>query len=294
MKPWLVAVIAVLALGGARVAREVAADHPDATSEPYAPSAAAAPIVTLGYREAAVDLLWIRFRGYFGGWEATARGIASLVDAIIALDPRFQPIYEHGARALTIPEMVEGVQNATYLHAIEILERGMTEFPDDWKLPELAGEIYTQDLKTDDPAERRAWDEKGVLLIESAMRKPGAPPGEATWAATMRTKLGQHARAVDGLREMILITSDPDAREKLIDRLARLEHADATAIAAEMFETKQKFEVAWHRDRPTLPPSMYILLGPRPRPGFDMAELATGGRDVVGSQDVVEKLEPLD
>lgn len=292
MRSWLVVLIAVVALGTARVAREAVADRPDAVGEPYAPSAAAAPIVTLGYREAAADLLWIRFRGYFGGWQATSNGIAGLVDAIVALDPKFHPIYEHGARALSMPDVVEDVKQASYLHAIEVLDRGMTEFPDDWKLPELAGQIYTQDLVTSDPAQRRAWNEKGVLLVESAIRKPGAPIGEATWAATMRTKLGQRERAVEGLREMILITSDAQARKKLIDKLAKLEDADATAIAAELYETKHKFEAAWQRDRPTVPPSIYILLGPQLSPGFDLATLATGGHDIVGSEDV-PSVEPL-
>jgi hypothetical protein len=38
---------------------------------------------------------------------------------------------------------------------------------------------------------------------------------------------------------------------------------------------------------------MYILLGPRTQPGFDMTSLATGGRDLVTTAPP-EKLEPLD
>jgi hypothetical protein len=36
---------------------------------------------------------------------------------------------------------------------------------------------------------------------------------------------------------------------------------------------------------------MYILLGPRIRPGFDMYDLATGGRDLI--QPTEQPLEPL-
>ena len=67
---------------------------------------------------------------------------------------------------------------ASYLRALAVLEKGITIFPDDWKLPYLAGEIYTQDLQTTDPAQRRAWDERGTLLTESAIRKPKAPVEE--------------------------------------------------------------------------------------------------------------------
>jgi hypothetical protein len=38
---------------------------------------------------------------------------------------------------------------------------------------------------------------------------------------------------------------------------------------------------------------MYVLLGPRPADTFSLADLATGGHDLVGAQEP-ERLEPLD
>ncbi len=166
--------------------------------------------------------------------------------------------------------------------------------PTIWRIPDLAGQIYTQDLETDDPAQRRAWDEKGTLLVESAIRKPGASSYAATWAATMRTKLGEHDRAVQGLREMILITPDVDARKRMIEKLAKLEDSDQQELAAELYGGAQRrFMESWKRDRPTLPPTIYVLLGARPSPGFDLGDLATGGADLVGSEPI-ETLEPLE
>ena len=292
VKPIAGIAIALAALGGARVAREAAGSHEDVVDEPYAPSPSAAPIVCLGYREVFADLLWIRLTGYFGGRSSTANGVASLAEATVALDPRYRRVYEYGANAMTIAH--DGVDQSTYHRAIALLEQGRAEFPDDWKIPFLAGEIYTQDLQTNDPAQRRAWDERGTLLTESAIRKPGAPVEAATWAAFMRTKLGQHDRAVQGLREMLLVTSDTSARQRLIDKLAELESSDAAEIAAETEEQRRQFESAWQHDRPTISPSMYVLLGPRLVPGFDMGDLATGGADLVGSAPVVEKLEPIE
>jgi hypothetical protein len=289
----LAALLAVAALAGARVAREAAAtSRPhDVRDEPYAPSPTAAPIVALGYRELAADVLWVRLRGYFGDSDATAPGIEGVVDAIVSLDPRYHWVYEFGARAMTMAQY--GVTQETYLHALAVLDRGMTEFPDEWKLPDLAGEIYTQDLVTKDPAQRRAWDEKGVIMTEAAIRKPGAPPAAATWAATMRTKLGQQDRAIQNLREMILITSDPDARDRMIEKLAKMVDSNKDAVAGELGELRYRFVKAWQRNRPTLPPSMYVLLGPRPPQAFELVDLATGGRDLVGA-DMPEPLEPLD
>jgi hypothetical protein len=286
------AIVAVLALGGARIARQAAEDLAPRViaDEPYAPTPETAPLVTLGYRELFADLLFLRLKGYFGGRENTANGVAALVEAIVALDPEYRKTYEWGARAITLAG--RGVDNRAYLRAIAVLEAGARRFPDDWRLPYLAGEIYTQDLQTKDPAERRAWDERGTLLTESAIRKPNAPIETATWAATMRTRLGQHQRAVDGLREMLLTTSDEAARVRLLAKLADLEHGAASELAAELQEARHRFEAAWHAARPAVPASMYLLLGPPLSPRFDLADLATGGRDLVGTEDA-ERLEPV-
>jgi len=284
--------IAALALGAARIARDAAerAAPRRFADEPYAPAPATAPLVSLGYRELAADLLFLRLTGYFGGSENTTHGIAGLVEAIVALDPQDHRIYEWGARAITLAS--GAVDNAAYLRALAVLDTGAQQFPDDWKLPYLAGEIYTQDLRTTDPAQRRAWDERGTLLTESAIRKPNAPIEAATWAAKMRTKLGQHQRAVDGLREMLLVTEDDTARARLLTKLADLEHDSADELASELLEARHRFEAAWYGTRPAVPASMYLLLGAPLAPGFDLAELATGGRDLVGSQDA-ERLEPV-
>ncbi len=287
----LVTVAAVAAIGGARFAREAAGERADVAAEPYAPSPTSAPLVTLGFREVAADLLWIRLTGYFGGPDSTSNGVASLVEAIVALDPTYHRPYEYGARAITIA--LSGVDQTSYLRALKVLERGIAEFPADWKLPYLAGQIYTQDLVTDDPKLRREWDERGTLLTESAIRKPGAPQQAATWVAFMRTKLGQRDRALKDLRELLLVTRDDRARKNMIEKLATLEGSDSSEIAAEVFEQRKLFDSKWRHDRPAITPSMYILLGPRIVPGFDMTEIATGGRDLV-TVPPPEKLEPLE
>ncbi len=284
--PTVAAALALIA--AAQGARAVATDlragaELDAALEaPYAPSPAAAPFVSLGYRELAADLLLARVMPYLGGRRNTAEGIAGLCEAIVASDPQYRRIYEWCARAMTLART--GVDQRTRLRAIALLERGVREHPDDWRIPYTAGQMYLIDLETDDPAQRRAWDERGARLIEAAIRKPDAPAEAATTAAVLRTKLGQHQRAIDGLREMLLITSDDAARQRILDKLAELTHESSDELAAELLEARRRFEAAWRRDRPAVPASMYLLIGPRPAPGFDLRELATGGRDLVGEQ----------
>jgi hypothetical protein len=283
----------VLALVAARAVRELARDlrsKDPAIERPYAPSAAAAPLVSLGYREAMADALSLRLRGYFGGLTDDASGSADLAEAILALDPRYHRMYEYGARAITMADA--GVGNAATLRAIALLERGAREFPDDWKIPFLAGQLYALELESDDPAQRRVWDERGALLIEGAIRKPGASAESATFAAHLRTKLGQHEAAVAGLREMLLVTRDESARQRMITKLAQLEAQDADAIAAEVLDERKRFDVEWQRERPALPATMYVLVGPRPPAAFDLATLASGGRALLGSE-LEPRYEPL-
>jgi hypothetical protein len=155
-----------------------------------------------------------------------------------------------------------------------VLERGIVEFPDSYRLVELAGQIYIGDLETDDPAQRAEWDEKGAALLEHAVRMPNAPIGAAAQVAAIRTKLGQHERAVRDLRELILNADEGAARQRLIEKLAELEARDAAELEEELQFHAERFERAWKAALPEAPAAMYILLGDPPTPYIDFAELA--------------------
>jgi hypothetical protein len=284
MNAALTTAAAALLIAAAQGARVVARDlgTGKVIEEPFAPSPAAAPFVSLGYRELAADLLLARVMPYLGGRENTALGIAGLCEAIVASDPRHRMVYEWCARAMTLAR--RGVDQQIHLRAIALLERGVREFPDDWRIPYTAGQMYMLDLQSDDPARRRAWLDRGAQLIEAAIRKPNAPADAATTASYLRTRLGQHQRAIDGLREMLLITGDAGARKLILEELAELSNASADELAIELLDARRRFEAVWKRERPAVPPTMYLLIGPRPRPGFDLRDLATGGRDLIGEQ----------
>ncbi len=301
MHAGLVTLCALATLTGAQGARYLAnEERPPSSSEPFAPSREAAPFLSLGYRELAADLLFFRLVGYVGGREHTPDGVASLVEAVQAMDPRHKRIYEWGALAMMFSERLatqrsrgsEEVRNRTFLRAIALLERGERQFPDEYKFPKLAGEVYLVDLVTEDAAERRRWDEAGVALLDRAVRKPNAPASLGTWIAQLRTKLGQKERAKNELRELLLITDDEKARGELLEKLAELEGTDSAEVASEILEARKQFEAQWRADRPYMPASLYILIGPTPKPGFDPVDLATGGRELVGTE-LVAPVEPL-
>jgi hypothetical protein len=283
--------IALASFGGARAAREAIRTAAENNVEPpYAPSATAAPFVASGYRELAADLFFVRLLGYYGSATNDAESLATLAEAERALDPQFQRIYIVGAIAMQSAKT--GVDNSIHLRAIAHFEAGMRAFPDNWRFPSLAGQSYLVDLQTKDPVQRRAWDQKGTLLLETAARKPNAPAEAGLTAASIQSKMGQTERAVSNLKEMLLVTSDDRARAGILEQLAKVTNDNQDAIAAEILEASKRFDADWKAVRPALPASFYVLLGAPQGTTFDMEDLAIGGRAPM--IEPVERLEPLD
>ncbi|KAB2901484.1 MAG: hypothetical protein F9K40_08480 [Kofleriaceae bacterium] len=271
-------------------ANQTRANWPKSIDLPFAPSAGSAPYVSLGYREMLADMLWIRAIGYVGGDDDRAAGTRALVEAIVALDPRFERVYPFTGAALSA--LGTAPSEDDLLASIRILERGMEEFPDNCKLPLLAGQVYTVELESDDPEKVQRWQLEGARYLERAVRLQGCPKDVGTFVAHLRTKLGQREKAVRDLRELIAYTDNPKDRQALVDKLAELEERDAAAVAYELEIEKQRFENAWQATRPEVTPTMYLLLGPPLSPSFRLEDLAVD-RDLIGSEEPIEPLPPL-
>jgi hypothetical protein len=271
---YLALAAAFAALVGARLTRDELATQrarwPKVDQNPYAPSPATAPFVTLGYRELGADLLYVRTRVYLGGRD-TGAGLRGLVDAVVALDPHLEPIYEYAAR--TIGFVDDGATQDDMRWTAALLERGVREFPDSWKLTKLLGEVYVLDLETDDPAQRAAWNARGAELLERAIHMPGAPRNLGALIAQLRSQLGQHERAAEGLLELIRTTDNKQARDRLIAKYAQLQHVDAVRLADEERWMKERFDRAHQAALPEAPDEMYLLLGDPPKPYIDPADL---------------------
>lgn len=293
--PLVALLVALLLWGGARTlgahANQTRAGWPRTSDLPFAPSAAAAPYVTLGYRELAADLLWIRLVGYVGGDDDRAGGSRALIEAIVALDPTFEKAY--GFIGVAMSGINTQPSTDDLLAAIRLLEAGMKRFPLNYKLPQVAGHIYTGEMETDDPELRKQWDLAGVRMFDRAASVPGAPKTVATAAAHLRTKHGQREKAIENLRELIVYTTDPGDRQILIDKLAALAESNAADIDYELEIEARRFERAWQATRPELPPTQYLLVGPPLSPSFRLEDLAVD-RDLIGSEELIEPLPPLE
>ena len=250
-------------------------------------------------RELAADVLFVRLGGYFGGDHNTAgwHRVAGRGDR------RTRPevpsrLRATGARAMEHTRDLPGSATRSTTLSDRRARYRNEGVPGRLEAASTSrAEIYTQDLQTDDPAKRREWDEKGTLLAESSVRKPRRTAGAATWAATMRApRLGQHERAAAGLKEMLLATNDPFDDPRPVDRQARRHSTTPTPPRDHGRDLRAAPQVRTGvARRPPHPASDdgHPGLGPHPRPGFDLGDLATGGRDLSGT-DEVEKLPPVD
>ena len=103
---------------------------------------------SLGYEGLLADIYWTRAVQYYGGMHHNGGGryelLWPLLNITTQLDPRIVPAYEYGATFLTAkPPMGAGIP----YKAIELVEYGIKNNPDDWHLYEDLGFIYYSDLK---------------------------------------------------------------------------------------------------------------------------------------------------
>ena len=262
-------------------ALEQRASWPDAEEHIWVPPPEAMPVLAMGYRQLWADILWTRTLVYYGSSRKTGTDypyLTDLLDGILTLDPKFRRVYRWANYAMLYRNEGGNARPEEYLLSAKYLERGMKEFPEGYELFWLAGIRYYLDLTSDDPEEQRRYRERGAALIEQAMHKPDAPASVTTLAATLRSELGQHERALHDLRQVILTTDDEEAREKLITRYNQLA---SKTFPEEAMRAYEDFRRRWMEAMPYAPPNMYVLLGDPPAPAFDLEQLATP-RDLFG------------
>lgn len=274
----LVLTVAALVAVSGFAHRQVLARRPPAADieiHVAKPTPAAARLMSLSHNELLADLYWIKTLVYYGDGLVANHGmpdVESLVALINRLDPQFRKPYQWGSFATTY--RTQNATQAEFESSVAILRRGVAAFPRDWELAWQLGLRLFLDLKPSDPLERRRLQDEGAMYIERAMRLPKAPSDLPILAATLRTKLGQKDRALRELREMILITEDDAARQKLETQYAGL--ASETASTA-IGDHARDLDASWKRDIPYVSRSTYLILGPPPPRVLDLESLTAGG-----------------
>jgi tetratricopeptide (TPR) repeat protein len=114
----------------------------------YISSPRAVKRLSLGYDGLMADLYWTRAVQYFGGRHVANAShynlLASLLEITTTLDPHLVVAYQFGANFLS-PKPPNGAGMPD--KAIQLVEYGIRNNPDDWKLYYELGFIYYMDLK---------------------------------------------------------------------------------------------------------------------------------------------------
>ncbi len=275
--------VAVQGVGAA--AREARSDWPIEEYYVTLPPPEAARFSYLGYNELAADITWSRLLVYYGSGflgEGDFRYLGKFVDNITTLDPKFKKVYQWASYTITVNEEHQvSTDQDDIRKSINILEKAMVEFPDEYEFFWLAGVRFFLDRKSDDESEQRRFKERGAELMEIAMGKPGAPKDLAIKAAAFRSLLGQHEHAQSTLMQMIMTTDDREAQASM---LRSFRQVAGEGIAEELKRATELFAQSRIEHGQQFPEDLFVILGgPPPSPVIDFDKLATE-RNIFGSE----------
>jgi tetratricopeptide (TPR) repeat protein len=200
--------------------------------------------LSLGYDGLLADIYWTRAVQYFGGHHVVGAKdynlLAPLLEITTALDPKLTVAYEFGANFLG-PKPPEGAGQPD--KAIALLEGGIRNNPDDWKLYYDLGFFYYIDLK--DYARAAEAFDRGTKV-------PKAHPFLRVLAAQM----AQHAGEIQTAR-MLWQATYATTKDDLIRQNATA-HLRALQVDENITELEQM--VAQYRQRTGVTPSSFGML----------------------------------
>ena len=176
--------------------------------------------MSLGHESLAADIYWIRAVQYFGNKVlASGQSVASndtrkikmellppLLDIIVKLDPHHIPAYRFGA--IFLPER-------DFPAAVGLLERGIEENPNEWRLYQDLGYIYWQ----------AGEYEKAANYYEQGSEIPGVPYWMRDMAGFMRIKGGSRETA-RAIYQQYAESEDKQIRAQAVGRLKQLQALD--------------------------------------------------------------------
>lgn len=258
---WLVPVLLLAAMFGThRQLRRDRAAFPRDQDVLYLPPAQHLGAMSLGYREALADLIWIRaviFAGDRAG--ATNHGwIIEYLEAIYSLAPGFRRPYAWGGVAFIYTG--ETIDRAMVDRALALYDRALTYFPEDHELLFAAGMLLTRDVQSMpeqySEAERAAAMDKGAAHIRKAAAF-GAPPMVRELAATLVSEGTTEQLAIQFLETQLLQTEDEAHRRLLRQKLEALLGESGLESLEKM---REEFETERKTERPYAPPDLYILI----------------------------------
>jgi len=205
--------------------------------------------MSLGYDGLLADIYWTRAVQYFGGRHVARashyRLLAPLLAITTTLDPHLVVAYEFGANFLA-PKPPNGAGMAD--QAIQLVEYGIRNNPDDWKLYYELGFIYYMDTKDYDRAADaflrgsktpNAHPFLKVMAAQMAQHAGDTQMARALWTTTYQSSQDKQIRgnAVAHLRAL-QISDDVTALQELVgqygQKTGQLPRSMADLVAANL------------------------------------------------------------
>jgi len=203
--------------------------------------------MSVGLEALASDIYWIRTIQYFGrklidsGQPLSSAAtseiqmdlLAPLLNIVVDLDPKHIPAYRFGA--IFLPERDQSA-------AISLLEKGIRENPNEWRLYQDLGYIYWQagkasgDDRSEDYAKAAYWYDRGSNVA-------GAPWWMRDLSGLMNIKGGSR-EAARAVYTSYANSDDANIRVQAISRLKQLRAVEELdAINAVISRYKQQYGV---------------------------------------------------
>jgi tetratricopeptide (TPR) repeat protein len=177
--------------------------------------------MSLAFNGLAADWYWLRSLQYVGRKVHAyrdaftlddmrplgMRNLGAMLEQSTALDPQFLAAYEFGA--VVLPSIDRAA-------AVRLVERGIRENPQEWRLYHHLGYIHWQAGRF----------REASAAYEAGARQPGAPAWMHVMAAQMNAQGGSRAVAREMYRRMYEGSADEQVRALAATRLAQLESLD--------------------------------------------------------------------
>ena len=155
------------------------------------------------------DVFWVKASLYFGEQYLTDKNytyLYHLLDFVTDLDPRFIVPYLFGG--VVLPLEAKAVDEG-----IQLLEKGLSHIPDDWRIWFHLGFNYWYFLEDYETA---------AHYIEQAAVLPEAPPYLARFAASLYVKGGQKETAVAFLRQVYEQIGNENLRKEIKKKIEEI------------------------------------------------------------------------
>ena len=218
---FVLAVIAAIALSAAMATiHKMDQLRPSATLEEvlYLPSPKVLKSISLGYTGLLADIYWTRAVQYFGRKHIVLSRrydlLAPLLDITAKLDPHLLVVYEFGSTFLAQkPPEGAGLPDK----AVELVEYGISQNPEQWRLYYDLGFIHYM-------------ERKDYVAAAKAFERGSEVPGAHPWLRVLAARMAEHGGELETARflwtKTYETTQDPHIRKNAILHLRALKADD--------------------------------------------------------------------